>query len=173
MFQGHGNTSKRPMPASNTDSEWLIWLAVAQIVTWLLVAAGWFVSNRSNDTRERRKEIRSAIDGIGKQLDRLTELAVTYYTACHNDPAALEAGVQLRIMQDRLFRQIPTITEEELNADVSHHLNRLMESLTGGDFESSKRQARKPNDPVLLIIGRDAESLRGAIEDAFVKHYSK
>lgn len=161
------------MPAPATNSAWLIWLAVAQIVTWVLVAAGWFVSNRSNNTRERRKEIRSAIDGIGKQLDRLTELAVKYYTASHNDVVALEAGTQMRIMQDRLFRQVPAVTQKNLEADVSHHLNRLMESLTGGDFESSKRQARKPNDPVLLMIGRDVESLRGAIEDAFAKHYSK
>jgi len=52
-----------------------------QIVTWLLVIAGWLLVNHQNNIREKRKEIRTILDKIQSLLDEIEIQAVNYHTA--------------------------------------------------------------------------------------------
>ena len=159
------------MHVSNTDNTWLTWLAVAQVLSWVVVIIGWYVTHNSNNQRERRKEIRSALDGLGEQLDTFIESAGKYYASTADSEEAAELAAKMRILQDRLMRHIPRVAKGDLEMDISPELNRLIDSATGGDFEGAKRKPRKPSDWFILNISSDAERVRGRLEDAFIDRY--
>ena len=63
-----------------------------QIVTWLLIIAGWLLVNHQNNIREKRKEIRTILDKIQSFLDEIEIQAIQY----HTNQASSDLAFQLK-----------------------------------------------------------------------------
>lgn len=51
------------------------------VLSAVLVIAGWFVVNKTQANRERRKQIREYVAGLKKELDELEKAAIDYHTS--------------------------------------------------------------------------------------------
>ncbi len=71
-------------------------MAWSQTVTWFLVIAGWWLVNRQNNIREKRKETRTLLDKIKSLLDDLEKQAIKYHTSPQSDDLAFEIKRSLK-----------------------------------------------------------------------------
>lgn len=154
-----------------TDPFWPIVTIVFQICALVVVLIGWAVTHTSNNSRERRKEVLSAVNEVGEKIDALVEHASTYYEAAAGSDEGLRAETRLRILQHRLLQAVPQLASRDLDANLDEDLSQFIDALTGGDFESADRMPRKPNDAVILKVGIAAEKLRTSLQAAFYERY--
>jgi hypothetical protein len=81
--------------------------AVGQLITWVLVIAGWYWVSRSNDRRETRKELRSLIDGTRSLIGAIESTAYEYYGLSVDEAAT--RGMFLKRDFARLARRLSTL----------------------------------------------------------------
>lgn len=165
MLTAHGNTSTKRMPPQGTNTGWLIWLTVAQIITWLVIIFGWRVANASNNTREKRKELRAELDTIRIQLDELVDLAWVYYTS---DLESTKRAAEILVRQTRLFTRVERLSKiDSTLCCVTDDLHDLMDGLTGDDFQSHDRVALAHDDSRLVTLTAKAEAVFNHLENEF------
>lgn len=153
------------MPPNGSDPGWLTWLAAAQIITWIIVVCGWIFTHSSNNTRERRKELRAELEGIRKNLDELVELAQVFYTSAPDDDSEKRTH-EIVIKQNRLLMRMERLPHFDSSLKVSG-LTDLMDALTGGEFESNTRVALNHSDARLFKIAAKAEIVFNHLEMEF------
>src|SRR4051794_25377630 len=113
------------------------WAVLGQLVTWLLVVIGWYFVNRTNNQRETRKELRSAIDEFQMFLDQIETNAVRYHTS---DTADVEVAMTLkRDLHRRLPARINRLEARGLEIkDLGKTVVELRKAVTLENFDSHK-----------------------------------
>ncbi len=55
--------------------------SIAQIIPWALVVGGWWIVNKQNNFREKRKETRALLNQLLDDLDAIKKQEFSYHTA--------------------------------------------------------------------------------------------
>lgn len=146
----------------------LIYLAIAG---WVVTAIGWITINYFSDTRETRKEIRSAIDKLNDEVEKLLKSSHTYYCS--------DKKVEQRIAESEIissFNRMDGIIERLEKNDAGIKLQKkqadLYEAITGGDFGSDKvNRNGEIYTEKCARLALLAENLRKTSEDWFINTY--
>lgn len=140
-------------------------------VGWSITAIGWYVSSSQANKRERRKEARAEIDACAKLAHELAIKAREYYTKSPEEDSNRALGRQIRFEFMRLTARCQRLERKHPKCDLEGTLGELMDSLTGGDFESSARQPIKFDDLLLEKIDGDVHALIDELEEGFINTF--
>jgi hypothetical protein len=138
---------------------------------WLMTMVGWFVSNRQSVSRERRKEVRSEVDACGKAAEAILLLCRRYYTKPATDSLEAETSAQLNFDLYRLFSRVERLEERYKKFDAINCAVELLDSATGGEFQSADRAAVTANADILRKIEADIHVLMEALEAGFADQF--
>ncbi|MFN3714833.1 MAG: hypothetical protein ACK4SX_14350 [Alcanivoracaceae bacterium] len=139
------------------------WLAI------ILVAFGWLVSHWTANSRESRKEIRSAIDRFSVNCRELWETAKDYHTAsthCSN------TACKVKSLLSQLSIIIPYCESLGISDQISKDITALRQEVTLKNFDApSSFSSVNIKDPRLTRISGSMDILLLSIEQAFAKKY--
>lgn len=136
---------------------------IAQIVTWLLVVGGWLIVNWQNNTRERRKEVRTALDKLSARLDQLEKDAIKYHTS--SQPQYDEAN-HIKIELQRIKKQINHLHILALEFEEDGMV-KLRQSITLKNFDTHTFSPQPPYSPILSGISSAKDVVIDRLESAF------
>jgi len=140
---------------------------VAPIVTWSLVIGGWLFVRSDNNKRENRREIRSILDAIIKEIKDLEDSGWDYYQKPSDDPEAIKLGVSMKRNKALLEDRIGHLAKTTGRFTSLEKLSKFGDELTGGDYEQNSRQVRTIKDRKFLEISTAANDLITYLEDEY------
>jgi len=146
----------------------------ASLVGWILIIAGWFYTNHQNNVRESRKELRSFLDNVIKDIDEVQQKALEYYTKSPDE--TLKLGFEIKASQQRLIAKIERIGRIHSSFKNTIPVIDFMDSITGNDFEILDRKARSFNqteDPLLMTISLETNKLIDILEVNYCSEFKK
>ena len=141
-----------------------------QTIPWLLVVAGWWLVNRQNNIREKRKEIRSFIDKIQTFLDELEVQAIKYHTSGErSDELAfyLKRDLTKKFPNKLMILQLRKLDIKKCN----EYLKKFRQAITLDNFDSSAFQTKNISDDLIKRIWLSKELLSQELERIFAKKY--
>ncbi|NOQ64704.1 MAG: hypothetical protein GQ582_09355 [Methyloprofundus sp.] len=141
----------------------------AQIVTWLIVIAGWVFVNQQNNLREKRKEIRSLIDNLHVQLDDIEKKAVKY----HTDEGTKELAFQLkRDLNQKLRSKLKILELRDLDLKKSStYQKELRKAITLNNFDTNNFKSQLFSSEIIKDIWLAKDKLSHEIELCFSRKY--
>jgi hypothetical protein len=144
-------------------------LASAQIITWLLVILGWYLVNRQNNAREKRKELRALLDQTQKLLDDIETQAIAYHTV----EATGERAFFLKCtISQKLKHKLDVLSRRSLNLESSLTLlKELRKSITLNNFDSASYEKKELSDPLVRDIWLSKDRLSHELEKCFARKY--
>lgn len=140
-------------------------LAVAG--SWLIAVAGWGVSNRSANKREHRKEVRTEIDACAKMAYEVLGMVREYLTTDPTDEKCGMLGAKIRFDLQRLLSRVERLESRLPDFAVCQAAGKLLDSITGGDFDSNSRKKLNPHSNQLIAIEADVHQLIEELENGF------
>lgn len=140
-----------------------------EVLPWAppaLTVLGWYLVNRQSNSREVRKEMRSASDRC-KALARESVVLGVQYWSGEKDVAAW----QVRVVLDELDFELCRFPELKGRKELLEKFADLADAITGQDFESPAPKAKKTGDPVMRQMTNTRQRLLVEIEHQFEIHF--
>jgi hypothetical protein len=139
-----------------------------QLITWLLVFAGWVVVHWMSVRRARRQEKLAMLGAIEKRIVALRVAAVAYYTS---QPAEADKASEthFKLEVKSIIRNIKLLGKKRHSDpyNVEGDIISLRQALTGGDFEVGVRKVFAPDDEKIQEIWGCADDLIASLQAAF------
>ena len=149
------------MAATNNMAWW------GSIVSWVVVMVGWIVINAQNNGRETRKEVRAALDGTIRRLEKLESLGRQYHlSTAHDDSIAEEIKLHLKKLWPESVR-LNLVDESALAVRVAS----LRRSITLRNFDSAEHAALLAGDEILAEIAESVSALEEMLQRGFAEKY--
>lgn len=148
--------------------------APQQPVLWavVLLLLGGILTHALSHRREVRKECRSEIDACCKLAADLLERGRQYMASTDSQAAdSRKAAAQIRFDFQRLVKRAEQLQRKHGGFRLEDPLDRLSESLTGGDFESASRVPLQPDAERLIALEVDTHTLIDAMEEGFSQSF--
>lgn len=146
------------------------WVSGApQVVTWALIVLGWWLVDRRSHRQDFRRETRALMDQLRKDMDALSEKAISYYVSENSDESK-KTEMEIKVSIGRVVYAAGFIGQR-LDIDMTEHLSQLMGSVTGRDFESSGRVKLAYDDECLLDIALKTKNVLEKIDQGFAARY--
>ena len=133
----------------------------------LLTLAGWYLVNAQNNSRERRKEVRSGADRCKALARDAAQTAIKYWEG-KPDGAAWHVKANLEELEVEIRRFPISKGREELN---NRYVD-LVNAIAAEDFESANMQKKPPTDPIMRCISRTKQALLHEVECQFERHFN-
>jgi len=131
------------------------------ILPWLpsvFTLLGWGVVNRQNNTREQRKEARSAADRCKVLLRDASKTAIQYWSG-----QGEAKDWQVRALFEELEVEIGCLPQKNIDALLKVH-SALIDAALGYNFGASGFKPVTPDHPVFKEITQSRQRLLSAIE---------
>ncbi|WP_125468859.1 hypothetical protein [Methylomagnum ishizawai] len=140
-----------------------------QSIPWLLVVLGWYLVNRQNNSREKRKELRALLDQTQKLLDEIEIQAVEYHTV---EATVQRAFFLKRALGLKLHQKFEILSKRslELRLCKKYHIE-LRKAITLSNFDSAKYEKKELSDQIIKDIWLAKDRLSHELETCFVKEY--
>lgn len=139
---------------------------ITNAISWFIILGGWFVVNRQNNNREKRKELRSAIDEIKVDVSALSEIGLKY----HMGEATEMERYKILSLSRRLNRKVHRLPLPwvEINS-IKHYLLQHKKKITMINFFGAEHKVStlKFSCVEIVSIENAAESLIDDVERAF------
>lgn len=144
------------------------------IFGWVIIVIGWLWNNHQSNVRESRKELRSSLDIINKEINLIHEKAAEYFTSPAENSEKL--AYEIKSSQQKLVTKIERL--QIIHNDYFKHkeLIKFMDVITGGDFEEKNRKERKYSDltdNLLIEILYSANTLIDLLENDYCEIVKK
>ena len=140
-----------------------------QIVTWLLVIAGWLLVNHQNNIREKRKEIRSILDKIQSLLDEIEFQAVNYHTGQESSDLAFQLK---RSLNQKLRDRLDILKLRNIDVKKCYSLLiKFRQAVTLENFDTTSYKAQNLNDDLIKNIWLAKDRLSQEFEKSFANRY--
>lgn len=137
-------------------------------VTWLSVAAGWYMVHRATLSRERRKEKRDAAKQFVSDLQELEKSARGFHGAeKHDEYAAAELSMQC----DRLIKVLQRTPFDELKISPSL-MTSLRRTITCGNIDRTAFSQQAANSFIQRDIRCATDDLIDAVETAKARFWA-
>jgi hypothetical protein len=134
------------------------------VVSWILIVAGWAVINAQNNSRETRKEIRAALLDLYELLDEIEDDAFSYHTGTTGD-AALARKIKRNISQ--ISTRIKLALRDKLECEYARPLVAFRKSITLSNFDSNKFLSKSADSKFFNDISDAKQSLIVVLDRAF------
>lgn len=144
-----------------------VWHFVTQVITWLIVIGGWLIVNHQNNGRERRKEVRQAIDKLCLKIEEVERTARAFHQSDYN----AEVADELKLTINKIIRGIARLEILDLKI-LSRNAIHLRKSITLNNFDTSNHIPLNGTQQQLADISDAADNLIGAMESAYIKRYA-
>ena len=133
----------------------------------LVVVVGWFVANHQANTREVRKEARSAVDEARKLIKEVANDSLKYFCEGKDELAVpIKSGLEaLEVDLDRL----PNFRVKD--APLMGRLVEFQDAVTGGDFEAKDRKRHPLDSAEVSAILRTRNALLAELERQFKAYF--
>ncbi|CAN5874469.1 hypothetical protein BH11PSE12_BH11PSE12_20730 [soil metagenome] len=135
-------------------------------ITWFLVVFGWVSTHFLTLRREKRKEVRSNLDIIKKQLAELEKDAVSFHTSTEHS-AEKSRAILLKIQ--RIFKEIEL--ESNIKKDTSSLRSKLRKSITLANFDKSAFATIGHDSDLLDKVSSAHDNLITQLECNYIKFY--
>jgi hypothetical protein len=135
----------------------------------LVALVGWLIVERFARLRERRSDLRTLIQILDDSIDRIVDLAASFYAL---DGSAQEASViatSLKAKLATLATHLNTIRQGGVTLNTDLEMKAFRQSVTGGAFESVMRPAIDLNSVKLATIRMAGEDLSLKIKAEFFR----
>ncbi len=141
--------------------------AISPVVTWSLVVLGWLIINRQHNTRETRKELRSQLDQVCKEIADVERKATNYHLelTCNR-----ELGREIKIRLKRLGRSLKLLNFGEKRTQ-SHRFVRFRQAITLKNFDTAHHEQQQLDGKLLDEVAVETENLVFFLEEEFAKKY--
>lgn len=141
-------------------------------VSAVLVVVGWFVVNKAQANRERRKQIREHVAALRSELDDLEILVINYHSNTRDVPTEREIVSKLgrlekacsslpRFLNDQ--RVFPAMRKSGLTVN-SAHIQQLRKAMTLKHFADEHERALDAQDEQIKDIEYEAEVVQEDLE---------
>lgn len=142
------------------------------ILPWLspaLVVLGWWIVNKQNNAREKRKEVRQLADRIINDVDELAKKTTEYHSRnCDSAEERKSLGWRLTLSLTRLSSHLQLLHDKGLDTgDCNVAYIELKRIATGGDFMTAGESIWPLSDMRWIQLLYATERLCKALESAF------
>jgi hypothetical protein len=141
----------------------LISLMIGGLITW-------GIRSRIAAKGQRKKDIRTLVDGAINLVEEIQDLAYTYYIKAGSDTDTLESSQKIKSKLKTLGNKITHLHKivrvRNGTSLLTAHKN-LRQSVTLSDFESRTRAARQTDDPIFEDISAKAGRLMEVLEESY------
>ena len=138
-------------------------------IGWIIPLFGFYITNRQNNQRVTRNEIRAKLDQLNKELINLLDASKSYY---------LDKNAQLDIQIISIHnainicdRLIVDLSKTNPPVDLERDFDYIFELVTGGNFESKNHQPSNDYTDLCKNISLQKESLLKVAEEWFRKTF--
>jgi len=148
------------------------WQLSRVCVPALFIIMGWVVVSRDHNKRETRKEIRSYLDRTIVSVEKVCDMAFSYFTTeCELEASSIGAKIDPLLM--RLEKSLQHLNlKNEQDAPVT--AAELRQAITGHNaYKTSPRRVLMCSDSALMQINITAHGLINDLEAAYRKQYQK
>ena len=164
--------SRLPQPTNPSDPGLLL-TTLPSIVSAAIVVVGWFVVNKAQANRERRKQIREHVAVLSTDLIELEKLAIGYHTAIREVDKECEIITKLgrfevacnllpRYVESQKYTK--TIRPETLKMD-GQCMQVMRKAMTLKHFGDEHTAAFDPQHQFITDLGLAAEDTLAALGD--------
>lgn len=115
------------------------------LIAWVFVVAGWLISNRQANNREKRKEYRAEIDAIEKQVRVVLDSLGKYFLLKNGSPESQNLELQIKVLfrdidlrRERLEKRKNSTSVTKFINDSNNAFESFFDLATGHYFESSE-----------------------------------
>ena len=136
------------------------------VLGWGVTAVGWVISSGQANSREARKEKRTEVDACCKLAAEILDKARKYYAKAPDEDTPADAA-DLSFSVKRLLKRLERLQKQQSTFEVADAGGELFETVTGGDFDSASRLARKPSDPHVAAIENAVHRVIDDLESGF------
>lgn len=155
--------------------EWMAQFAskykdLAIVVTWLLTAVGWSYNARTASRREVRKEVRKEVDDCIKSAYDLLQLTKDYYYDAERSRDA-DRTSRIRFDLQRLLTRLERLSTRCPHVSSDEERARLMDTLTGDDFDVVTRAVLLPRDVRVRQMEASVHTLIDRLEAGFFRQF--
>lgn len=145
------------------------------LVPWLPVAvtlAGWWVVNRQNNLRERRKEERATVDAAKRLIVQTYELAMADLMADERDPLR---EIQVKALVEQVEVELLRLDGYSVGdrSQLTTFMASFADACTGGQFESTERLPSRDRLPAATLMLLHRNRLMAALEAWFGGRYPR
>lgn len=137
------------------------------LVTWVVVATGWFIVHRATLARERRREKRDSAKQLVSDLHDLEKSAREFHGAGHFDEYSATA---LAMRCDRMIKMSQRLPFDELKIDPGL-LKSLRQAITCRNIDRSAFSQQAANSEIQRNIRIATDDLVDAVEEAKAKFW--
>lgn len=146
------------------------------VIPSVLVIIGWLVvfnqQKKNNFNQEFRKEIKEKLDELHEDIRQLRQDCIDYYVAEAPRP---DLPVVIRVLTDDIREKSVTLSKSIMDQNglngVYDTLSELVNSATGGVFETKKRQPVSMYDPKLNAVFNNGAKLASTLDRAYQAKY--
>ena len=138
---------------------------IDNIITWLLIIAGWWIVHALHELRNFRSSLRQLAVEIRESASDLRKKAYDYHTSPqHNDELSGDIKSDLKRLAALCRFLQPVHSEKEINQRIKY----LRRSITSENFDSPVNHRKlDANDPVLANIDVATDDLISFVENAY------
>lgn len=148
------------------------------LITSGVVILGWKVvhaqQRKSASDQELRKELRAKLDAVHEDIRQLRQDCISYYVA---DAPRPDLPVVIRVLTDDIREKSVSLSRAIMDKNgvngIYDTLSDLINSATGGAFETKKRQAVSIYDPKLNAVFNNGAKLASTLDRAYQEKYQR
>lgn len=141
---------------------------IAQVITWTLIVGGWWIVNKQNNWREKRKETRASLNQLLDKLNQLESQAYQYHQA--SKPSVV-AGRDLKLALSRInsFVDIQNL----LPRGKRQPLAKLRRAITLDNFDTEHFLTQPDDSEILAGISAAKDQLVDSLERYFLSEFNR
>jgi len=151
------------MPESNNCA---LFPSISQIIAWVLIVGGWWIVNKQNNFREKRKETRATLNQLLDDLDAIEKQAYDYHKALE---APTELGRDLKLALSRISKNVAR--QDLLPHGQRHPITKLRQAITLDNFDTDHFVTQTSDSEILAGISANKDDLVDALELHFKSQY--
>lgn len=140
---------------------------IAQIPTWLIVVAGWFVVHHLSTKRDQRKEARERLDQFIFALRAIEEKAIQFH---QSDTYKGDLARTLLFDIQRIIAKLKRHPFGSFEV-VPNLLKELRRAVTLKNFDPSKFACQPANSSILSNVANAVDDLEDQLEKEYERIY--
>lgn len=138
-----------------------------QVVTWLLVIAGWIIVHYLTVTRERQKEVRDEAKTICREIHELELRATNFHRSPTHDFGEAQAILS---QMNRISSALASKPLSNLGVAPAE-VRRFRQSVTLRNFDPRGFEPQTPDSALIRDIGLRSEQLAASVNECVARRY--
>lgn len=141
-----------------------------QWVSWIVIIAGWWFVNRTNNKRETRKEQKIIVESLRTKIEKLTLLSIEYHLSDRNLHKEWEIKRGLKYLWADINIPLQQIIDK---TSLTRKLTNYKKAITYSNFDTPAHKKLEIGDNDLEGLADSSEALIRLIENAYFNCYHK